>query len=113
LTLSADGARQALLDHFLVNKLTADVADLKAVIVAKDSIITRLNQSVCALAIKPPDAQAKQLDHPGASARPVVKPPIGPKPLVSFNRPKIENWFWRGLFAYIAIQAIRGAIIAP
>ncbi|UHG91778.1 hypothetical protein [Spirosoma oryzicola] len=86
------------------------MADLKAIIHEKDSINKRLAESVRVLSIRPPDVVSKLPVQPGASARSVVKTSTGPKPLVSINWPKTENWFWRGLAGYLVFETVRAAI---
>ncbi|WP_155297276.1 hypothetical protein [Spirosoma aerolatum] len=106
MTLTPDGAREALFNHFQVVKLTADVVDLKAIIKSKDSTITRLNESIKLLSISKPSIDPK---NRSPSTGPVTaKPPATKKPVISW--PKVENWCWRGLFTYIAFEAIRAAI---
>lgn len=86
------------------------MADLRAIIHEKDSINARLAESVRVLSIRPPDVASKLPVQPGASARPVVKTSTGPKPLVSINWSKTENWFWRGLAGYLVFETVRVAI---
>ncbi|OJW70104.1 MAG: hypothetical protein BGO59_25860 [Spirosoma sp. 48-14] len=82
------------------------MADLKKIIKSKDSTITRLNESVKLLSISKPSVDPKSRSPSIGPA--TTKPPVVKKPVV--NWPKVENWCWRGLFTYIAFEAIRAAI---
>ncbi|WP_165358991.1 hypothetical protein [Spirosoma sordidisoli] len=104
LTITEEGARKALLNQARVERLTADLTDLQAVINRQAAIIDRLNQTVTSQA-RPPAPPPAPLPAPKGAA------PAGPDP-TRYRTARLENWVWRGLAAGLVYLALR-PLISP